>query len=205
VPIANGPDKQIDGGGLAINGRYARVYCQVQPVLIDPNNGVPLANPGTFDARGQYLHIRYEGNLNLGARSGGNQIPGGVLPADYVPNKVVVEFDAQSMFTLPFEGQLSLVGGRGMWKFGWQVVGYGDERDYQEDIRWLSTFKRAASSFTVPDNHTYIMSADPTATVILPTGNPLVPGNLIPGQTIIAGTTVTLGASDNTLKTGWKG
>lgn len=201
---ANGPGRAIDGGGLSINGRYARVYCQVQSVRVDPNTGLPLANPGTFDSEGQYLHIRYEGNLDLGARSGGNQIPGGVSPVDFVPNKIVVEFDAQSEFVLPFEGFVSLVGGSGEWKFGLQVIDYVDARTYEPELRWLSTFRRAGSVFVVPDFHTYIMSTDPDATVLLPTGNTLVPGNLIPGQTIVAGTAVTL-AADNTIKTGWRG
>ncbi len=204
MALANGPGRAISGGGLAINGKYARVYCKVRPVLFDPNTGAPVPNPGTFDSAGQYLHVRYSGNMDLGSRSGGNQIPGGVMPVDFVENKIVVEFDALSMFTLPFEGMIELVGGAGEWSFGFQGVDYVEARDYEPDYHWLSTYKREGSAFVIPDNHTFIMASNPTATVTLPTGNVLVPGNLIPGQTIISGIPVIVNG-DNTIKTAWRG
>lgn len=197
MALARGVGQQIDGGGLAVQAR-SRVYAQVQPIL----GGT---NPGTYDANGQYLHFRYEGNLDLGARSGGNQIPPGGPPADFMPNKIVVEFDSQSSFTLPFAGQLYLVGGEGEWKFGMFIHDIVDQSFYQPELRTLSTFRRAGSTFVIPDFHTYILGTNPAATIILPTGALLSPNTVLPGTNIVAGTQVTIGGTSTTLVTGWKG
>jgi len=205
VVAANGFGQPITGGGLAIAGKYARVYCQVQPLS---GIGSP-AGAGRVDTGGQYLHVRYYGNLNLGARSGGNQIAYTAAaatnpPPDYIPNQIVVDFDAQSEFTLPFEGRIELVGGLGEWKFGLQVLDYTDPRDYRPEWRWLSTFREGGSILVVPDFHTYIMGADPGATATLPTGDPIVPGNIIPGQPIIAGLQLHVNRNGS-FKTAWRG
>lgn len=199
MATARGIGLPIDGGGLAVPAR-ARIYAQVQPITTG------TANPGRADASGQGLHFRYEGNLNLGARSGGNQTPGAApTPIDYVPNKIVVEFDAQSCITLPFEGQLTLVGGLGEWKFGMFVHDILDEQFYQPQFRSLSTFRRAGSTFVVPDFHTYILGINPAATFILPDTTVLAPSNVIPGTAIVPGTTLTVGGSSTRIVTGWIG
>lgn len=195
---AQGPGKRIDGGGLAIAAPYARIYAQAQPILTG-------SNPGTYDSNGQYLHFRYYGNLNLGARSGGNQTPGGVVPVDFVQNRIVVEFDVVSSFTLPFEGFLELIGGAGDWIFGMQVHEYVDRQFYQPELRTLRTRRARGAPFTIPDFHTYFSSIDPAATFILPDGSTMSPGAILPGINVTAGTPITVGPSNTWIVTGWRG
>jgi hypothetical protein len=194
---ALGPGVRIDGGGLAIAGPFARIYAQAQPL-----GG---ANPGTYDSNGQYLHFRYHGNLNLGARSGGNQTPGGVVAPDFVPNKIVVEFDVASCFTLPFEGFLELVGGDGDWIFGMEVTAYIDPQFYEPELRTLRTRRNRGAPFTIPNFHTYFTSLDPAATFILPGGEIMSPGANLPGVNVTAGTTITVGPTPTWVTTGWRG
>lgn len=185
MALAVGPGQKISGGGMSVPA-YARVYCVVQPLPATAGNErSPAVRAGGQDANGQYLHFLYEGNLDLRARSGGNQDPSA---PDFVPNKIVVEFDAESCFTVPFDGHLYLVGGVGNWKFGmfWhEVVGPGD---YRPTLRTLRTYQAAGAMFTVPDFHTTILGSNSQNQFTLPTGDILEPSVLLPGSNITAGT-----------------
>jgi hypothetical protein len=208
VTIAQGARNRISGGGAGINGRYARVYFQVQPLLVDAA-GVPLAAPGTIDAAGRYLHVRYRGNLDLNARSGGNQIAqqpgGGPPPIDFVPNYIEVEFDAQSFMTLPFEGQVELVGGLGQYKFGIFVDAYVERQLYVPVHRYLTTFVATGATFTVPDFHTFMLATSPNTVLRdLNTNVDFVPSTVLPGNDVVAGTQYRA-AQDTVIKTGWYG
>ena len=164
MALAQGIGLPIAGGGLAVKA-YSRIYAQVQPLT-------GAADPGRRDGEGRNLHFRYECNLNLGARSGGNQntnvttytnsaVPSAAtVPVDFMPNRLVVEFDSQSFFTLPFDGQLYLVGGKGEWKFGITVLDVLCAEYYKPELRLLSTVQEKNSPFVVPDNHTYISGGD---------------------------------------------
>ena len=202
MTLAQGPGNRITGGGLGVCA-YARVYAVVQPLFFDAT-GAPLADPGTVDSNGQYLHVRYSGNWDLGARSGPVDIPGGVVPIDYVQNKIVVEFDAQSYFTCPFEGMLELVGGKGQYKFGWFVHDVVDKQFYSPELRTLRTFRQEGVPFVVPDFHTYILGSNTGDQFLLPTGDTLEPSIVLPGSNIMAGLPL-FPIQTTTIITGWKG
>jgi hypothetical protein len=191
--------RKISGGGCAV-AAYQRVYVQIQPLLVDAS-GAPLANPGTIDSQGHYLHIQYSGNLNLRARSGGNQDPNQL---DFVPNKIVVEFDGISMFTVPFEGEIQLVGGEGQYKFGLYPAEVIDKQFYQPTLRTLRTFLSAGAPFTVPDFHTYILGANSASQYTLPTGDLLEPSVVLPGSNIMPGLQL-VSVKRGTAITGWVG
>ena len=200
MATAQGTGRKIDGGGLGVPA-YARVYAFLKPITVA--EGAAVA--GTYDTTGRYPHFRYKGNLNLGARSGGNQTPGGVVPRDFMPNFIEVEFDLVSCFTLPFDGQLEIVGGLGEWKFGVQIAGLIDPGTYEPELRTLRTLVPNASTFTVPDNHTYIYGVNQATAVMLPGVVQMDLSSVAPGTNIIPGTQITGGARDTWLLTGWRG
>ena len=203
MAVANGPGQQISGGGMAVPAG-ARVVCWIKPLLFDAS-GNPLVNPGGPDSKGNYLHIRYSGNLNLRSRSGGNQIPGGVPPLDFVQNKIVVEFDAQSTMTFPHEGMIELVGGVGQYLFGFDVDAITDTQFYQPVHRWLQTFVPLGGTFTVPDWHTFILATNSATRLLDPvSGVQLEPSVLLPGNSVISGQQFIV-PQNTVIKTGWYG
>lgn len=228
MSLAGGPGVVIAGGGLSLPAPYLRVHCQIQPIIA----GGVAASKGTYDTNGNYLHVVYEGNLNLGARSNGNQtsvnnsglnpMPGAAPPLeteapDFVPNKIITPFDGVTEFTLPFEGTIYLAGGAGNYKFGLQVIDMVDARWYAPQIRYLRRVFHApdapSGSFNVPDFHTFIMGTNATDTFLIdpPASAPdghgttiFAPGVNMPGVQIIPGSRVTVspGNPNTTILTG---
>ena len=210
MATAAGAGNKIDKGYLAVPA-FARVYAQVQPIA-DP------LDPGRVDTDGRELHVRYTGNLNLRARSG--QVPNPVanqvnapltaptvIPADFVPNTIVVEFDAVSSFTVPFDGMIELVGGLGQWKFGLGLLEVMDPQFYTPKMRTLKTYLiRRGVTFTVPNFHTFLLGIDPSNSFELPGGTKCSPGVVLPGISVTAGWEITnLGGSATWVLTGWEG
>lgn len=193
---ALGAGNRITGGGRGVSA-YQRIYAFVEPILNPPGG---LA-PGGVDANGNYLHFLYRGNLTLGPRSGGNQDPS---VYDFVPNYIEVEFDAVSCFTLPFEGELWLVGGTGEYKFWIDKQETIDRHFYQPMLRTLATEVEAGNAFIVPHFHTFIMGSNINDTVRTPSGTDLQLSLNLPGAQIMSGTRLTPNMA-TTIKTGWLG
>lgn len=221
---AQGPGISI--GGLALPAKYLRVFAQAEPYR-DPT---APTQQGSYDALGNYLHVKYEANLDLGARSNGNQTSvnttglnpmpgmGGPIESqalDFVANKMVVEFDAVTQFTLPFEGTLYLVGGYGDYKWSLQVIDMVDARWYAPQARYLRRVYTPGGAvlpgFRIPSYHTLIMGTNPTDTVYIdplpgtPTDLPgyatLTPGVNAPGAQIIPNTYVEIANPSTTSTT----
>ncbi len=166
-----------------------------------------LAGPpqGTFDsATGTFLHFVYNGNMTLNGEIRSSSV---FADPDYASPQLTVEFDAPACVSFPFDGTLSLKGGVGQYMF-WV---YCDSRmcisplQYQPMLHTLTTFVLAGATFTIPQNHNYMLGHNATDTFQnVATGEILVPSTTLPGTPVRAGD-MYIASRNVEAVTGWMG
>ena len=204
------------------------IYVTIQPtnaIYVAPGILLPWAlfgpNPGLS------LHFKYSANANMNFRTGSlSSPPPPVLPPDYVPQSIDVEFEGPSVFTVPFDGTLTYLGGN--LGEGGQLGGidfktwiYYDDRpcsgrpqdpidtsNYAPMFHWLKHYPHGeppTTSFTVPDNHTYLLTQNSANTVTV-NGVLAQPGTNSPGMLVSPGDMVmAVAPATQVLITGWLG
>ena len=209
------------------------IYVTIQPTNADYTT-VPfvlpwanIADPTKPNALGLSLHFMYSCNANMNFRTGVlTTPPPPVLPADYVPQSIDVEFEGPSVFTVPFDGTLTYLGGNvgfhgqngpidfKTWIYYEERPCSGRPKDpietsnYAPMFHWLKHYPTGdppTTAFIVPDNHTYLLTQNSTGTVTV-NGVPAQPGTNSPGMLVSPGDAVVATAPANqVLITGWLG
>ena len=192
-------------GGFAVKFSHARFYTTIKPLLDSPD-------PGRLDAAGNWMHFRYSGAITQATMSS-------LKPTDpdYAPPEINVEFDADGVITLPYCGNVEIVGGLGDYLVNISQAehpGAGSLEGlnptagtgYQPTVRPLRALTSAlAPFFQVPDWHTRIWGYNPG--VILTEAGSLVtlaPSNVEPGTRTYPGMRYTT-AADTVIVTAWVG
>jgi len=194
----------------------AYVYTMIKP---NPPSALPPALPyatigNSFFGNpylGTYLHFLYSGDANMNFRTS-------VDPAqpDYVPQQILVEFEAPGVFTVPFDGALTFVGGNPSCNYLAWVYYEGkscsdeaftkmDTSNYSPMFHFLKHFTDPAgfAPFVVPDNHTVLLGYNPTDTFAV-NGITVTPGVNLPGTIVSPGDTV-VPSGQSVAITGWWG
>jgi len=181
---------------------------------------------------GLSLHFRYDANAKMNFRGSSTlYLPPpaapGIPDADYVPEGFSVEFDSPGVFTVPFDGTLTLLGGNlgntGQAEAQFKVWVYYDDRlcsgrpadpistsNYAPMFHWLKHYPNpitaTGTTFFVPDNHTYLLTQNSTYSVLV-NGVMAQPGTNSPGLIVSPGDMVEAATPNNaqTLMTGWLG
>jgi hypothetical protein len=202
------------------------IYVTIQPTNANyAINLVPWARFGPL--AGLSLHFMYSANANMNFRTGVLTTPPPlVLPLDYVPQSIDVEFEGPSAFTVPFDGSLTYTGGNlgvdgQIGPIDFKTWIYYDDRpcsgrpsdpidtsNYAPMFHWLKHYPindPPDTTFVVPDNHTYLLAQNSTNTVTV-NGVLAQPGTNSPGMLVSPGDVVQAVAPlSQVLITGWLG
>lgn len=188
----------LQGKTIGVPAR-SYIFCEIRflPPAVPP---IPQRQNGVT---GLSLHFMYSANANMNYRTSSDP-----KAPDYVPQSIDVEFEGPSVFTVPFDGTLTLTGGNvsappaGPADF--RVYVYYDDRpcsgrpddpidtsNYAPMFHWLKHYPNfvGVTQFTVPDNHTYLLTQNPT-NVVTVNGIPAQPGANAPGMLVSPGDNV---------------
>ena len=211
-------------------GIPARTYIYV---TIQPTNAIYVGGAGNTrypwdEMSGLSLHFMYSANANMNFRTGTPPVPPALPAPDYVPQSINVEFEGPSVFTVPFDGTLTFIGGNLTTTQGTPAAAVdfkayvyyegrpcsgrpGDDIDtsnYAPMFHWLKHYPNfdlgSAASFNVPDNHTYLLAQNSTDTVTV-NGSVVQPGTNSPGMLVSPGDKVVAATVNQVLITGWLG
>jgi hypothetical protein len=192
------------------------IYVAIQP--LNANYTVTPQIQPWDPVTGLSLHFMYSANANMNFRSSSN--PAAI---DYVPQSIDAEFEGPSVFTVPFDGTLTYIGGNidpadalnfKTWIYYDDRPCSGRPRDpidtsnYAPMFHWLKHYPNPdtnLTSFTVPDNHTYLLTQN-SANTVLVNGVLAQPGTNSPGMLVTPGDTVmAVAPTSQVLITGWLG
>jgi|SRR5271166_3694173 len=193
------------------------IYVTIQPLSANYVAPPPIVLP--WGADGMSLHFKYSANANMNFRTGFLPTPPTPPPLDYVPQSIDVEFEGPSVFTVPFDGTLAYLGGNPAVNFKTWI--YYDDRscsgrpsdpidtsNYAPMFHWLKHYPAGEppiTTFTVPDNHTYLLTQNSSNTVMV-NGVLAQPGTNSPGMLVSPGdVVVAIAPPTQVLITGWLG
>jgi len=164
------------------------VWVEIKPLSIA--DGAVDPGRASLDPSGRttWLHVKYTGNITPITRSSSN--PSAI---DYVAPQTIIEFDSPTIFQVPFDGSIQLVGGAGEYK--WYVY-QNEERgceappfnEYTPTEKYLRIQLGESANFTIPDNHTFLRGTgsnfpvtymDPVLAPVVLTPDTTWPGTMV--------------------------